>query len=66
MDLLFIFIELWNTRLDLPAESLALSICAYTNKKCYFFPVLAAFEKQLFSLNYIMVFLIEFLSTVGN
>lgn len=48
--LLFIFMELLNTLLDLPAIWLALSVCAYTNKKCYFFPVPAAFGKQLFSM----------------
>lgn len=60
MYLLFIFIELLNTMLDLSAVWLALSVCAYTNK-CYFSPVPAAYKKQIFSLaNYIKMFLIDF------
>lgn len=60
---LFIFTELLNTVLDLPAVWLTLSVCAYTNKKRYFFPI--AFEKQLFSLNYITMFLINFYQLWG-
>lgn len=56
--LLFIFIELLNTILDLPAVWLALNVCVYTDKKCYFFLVPAAIEKP-FSLQIIM-FLIDF------
>lgn len=65
--LLFIFIEFLNTILDLLAVWLGLNVCANTNKKCYFFRVPAALEKQLFSLLTIYYDVFDgFLSTVGN
>jgi hypothetical protein len=40
--------------MDLTTVWLALSVCAYTNKKCYFIPDPAAFENHFFSLQIIL------------